>query len=89
MHRPPDPQMRSPAAANGRANRKQCSAAPVSKYSQDEIETSVAVYFGRKFLGTVDQVDGLHHARSTDGTDLGTHKTRTAASRAFSEGARD
>ena len=85
--------MRSPAAANGRANRKlQCSTPQVSKYSPDEIETSVDVYFGyfgRNFLGTIDQVDGLHYARSADGIDLGTHKTRTAAARAFSEGARD
>ena len=88
--RPPDPQMRSPAAGNGRANRKmQCSPAQVSKYSSDEIETSVDGYFGRNFLGAIDQVDGLHYARSADGTDLGTHKTRTAAARAFSEGARD
>jgi hypothetical protein len=63
MHRPPDPQMRSPAAGNGRANRKlQCSTPQVSKYSPDEIETSVDVYFGRNFLGTIDQVDGLHYA---------------------------
>ncbi len=90
MHRPPDPQMRSPAAGNGRANRKlQCSTPQVSKYSPDEIETSIDVYFGRNFLGTIDQVDGLHYVRSADGTDLGTHKTRTAAARAFSEGARD
>lgn len=90
MHRPPDPQMRSPAAGNGRANRKlQCSAAPVSKYSPGDIETSVDVYFGRNILGTIDQVDGLHYARSADGTDLGAHKTRIAAARAFSEDARD
>jgi hypothetical protein len=88
MHRPPDPEMRSPAAANGRANRKsKCSAALMSKYSPDEIDTSVAVYFGRNFLGTIDLVGGLHHARSADGADLGTYKNRTAAARAFNEGA--
>jgi len=89
MHRPPDPEMRRAASGKAAPNRKsKCSTALLLKYSPDEIDTSVAVYLGRKFLGTIDQIGGSHHARSADGADLGAHKSRSTAARAVSEGTR-
>ncbi|MBR0801832.1 hypothetical protein JQ615_41615 [Bradyrhizobium jicamae] len=85
----PPEKRRSPAAANGGANRKsQCpSSTEALKYNPDEFEAIVTAYVGQKSLGAIDQVDGVHYARTADEVGLGAFKTRQAAALANRESA--
>jgi hypothetical protein len=81
------PKTRSPAAANGRVNRKTQAlvGAEIPTYNPGESVSSVSVYSGRKYLGTVRETGDSHQAVNAAGTPLGAFPTRIAAARALSE----
>lgn len=83
MH-PPDPEMRNPAAANGRENFRKVNQQD-GNYASGSIIARRSVYAGREFLGYVlETSDGSHQAVSPAGELIGSFRTRMEASRALS-----
>jgi hypothetical protein len=86
MQHPPNPEMRSPAAGNGRANRK--SNRPLkpkqNEYADEAIVSSVSVCNGRALLGHIFETDGgLYRAVAPNGLLIGSFKSRPEAAKAF------
>ncbi|MDB5577937.1 MAG: hypothetical protein JWR80_3113 [Bradyrhizobium sp.] len=81
------PEKRNPAAASGRVNRKvhALDGAEPKIYATTESVSSLAVYLGREFLGSILETPDGHQAADATGAVLGNFPTCIAAARAFSE----
>lgn len=81
------PKRKNPAAGSGRVNRETQALHGTEPriYALSESLSSVAVYLGRVFLGSILETANGHQVADSAGIALGSFPTRIAAARALSE----